>query len=134
MSGTEPEAPLDLDRLEELCAGATAGPWEGEPQALLVVGATRDAWVAKCDREEDAAFIAAARAALPALIKRVRRTETALRRLQEAAALAISIHGLPDGEVADFLAAIHREAAVGLQADAEPVNERADAQARRAAP
>lgn len=47
----------------------------------------------------------------------------ALRRLQEGAALAISLHGLSDGPVADFLAAIHRECVKGMLASDEVINQ-----------
>jgi len=71
--------PQDLDRLDELAAKATPGPWEAlelsmPGEALLRMGAeqsfsTRQVQV----RDADAAFIAAARTAIPALVAEVRR-------------------------------------------------------------
>jgi hypothetical protein len=92
---------LDLDRWEELCAGATAGPWTATdeiPRAGWVVDAN-DAVVALDLRCKDAAFIAAAREALPALIKRVRELEGAL---IEIASDRSREHGQPQIARSDF--------------------------------
>lgn len=81
MSGT-------LDRLEALCGAATPGPWEaldvdGNERAVVPwVGFVRPdgdiELIADCEQErgcQDAEFIAASRAALPALIAVARAAE-----------------------------------------------------------
>lgn len=78
---------LDLDELQRLCDAATPGPWEydDDAQALSydILGHLAG-WVCAvhelplegaCTRERNAAFIGAARDALPKLIARVRQLE-----------------------------------------------------------
>ena len=76
---------LDLDALEALCDAATPGPWVAAPSPWEGVSAPhgdpRDGGsceIVDCVRgpsHGDAAFIAAAREALPALITRLRAAE-----------------------------------------------------------
>jgi hypothetical protein len=84
-------APLDLAALRRLCEEATEGPWfvaeEPTHGGLSVVedGRTAGLFPIACEASE-AAFIAAARTALPALLDRVERAERegeALRRHNE---------------------------------------------------
>lgn len=68
----------ELDRLESLANAATGGSWEvGDPYdgrtALLVAVYGMGMEVADTQTEKDAAFIAAARDAVPSLIAEVRR-------------------------------------------------------------
>ncbi len=94
-------ADLDLDALDALAAAATPGPWEvefdgTEPAAVYAddggIGTAyicRDLAQGVSYGEADAAFIAAAREAVPALTARVRELEagdTFLRLAQVAAA------------------------------------------------
>lgn len=83
---------LDLDRLETLAMKATPGPWlaqyEVADEWIGVTGAGR--WtlcpqVATLERggEDDAAFIEAARTAVPELIARIRELENRLGGFQE---------------------------------------------------
>lgn len=80
---TTPLTDADLDQLDALAEAATPGPWHYNPNGKGVEG---DGWVRASDRghefdvvtetywrKEDAAFIAAARLAIPALVAEVRR-------------------------------------------------------------
>ncbi len=76
----------ELDRLDALANAATGGPWEvGDPynsrtvSLVAVYGLGME--VADTQTERDAAFIAAARSAVPALVAEVKR----LRRLAREA-------------------------------------------------
>lgn len=66
---------LDLDALDALCAATTPGPWVAD-YAYSSRDDAAHAWGPGCGDldqvETDAAFIAAARSALPALVARVR--------------------------------------------------------------
>lgn len=82
---------LDLDALEALCDAATPGPWVAAPSPWEGVSAPhgdpRDGGsceIVDCVRgpsHGDAAFIAAAREALPALITRLRAAEARIERV-----------------------------------------------------
>lgn len=83
MSGEANQA-LELDELKELCAAATEGPWHQSPDALwhvrtvlenaLIPLALKDGEpIADAALDADAAFIAAARSAVPVLIAEVER-------------------------------------------------------------
>lgn len=68
----------ELERLEALANSATGGSWQvGDPYdgrtALLVAVYGMGMEVADTQTENDAAFIAAARSAVPALVAEVRR-------------------------------------------------------------
>ena len=69
----------ELQHLKDLCAAATPGPWEasGDPQCDGggICAATHGRFVLVLSDATDAAFIAAAREALPKLIAEVERLE-----------------------------------------------------------
>jgi hypothetical protein len=70
--------PTDLDELERLAAAATPGPWEAIRPRINIRIMAGDRYVLESGpcgvrTEEDGQFIAAARAAVPALIAEVRR-------------------------------------------------------------
>lgn len=76
-----PDPDLDLDALDALCAAATAGPWVDDVTDVgdLIVKFPDDNYIYLGEMETtvgadhaNAAFIAAARTALPALVARVR--------------------------------------------------------------
>lgn len=84
----------DLTRWEELAAVATEGPWEHERAevwacagSLAVCDAYRDT-EASDDLFHDAAFIASARTAVPALVAEVHAIRTQLARARELLDLA----------------------------------------------
>lgn len=60
--------PDRLAELKRLCEAATPGPWEANMDQVWC-----DGWLADVHRDENAAFIAAARTALPGLIAEVER-------------------------------------------------------------
>jgi len=62
----------DLDKLEQLSTVATPGPWVADMAGIRAPNhdSVADAW---SDNPHDAAFIAASREAIPALIAEVRR-------------------------------------------------------------
>ncbi len=73
----------ELDRLQALADAATPGEWQASSVIAGMVTEEHSGWIAHCPRGsyketeqlavQDAAFIAAARAAVPALIAEVRR-------------------------------------------------------------
>jgi hypothetical protein len=73
---------LDLDALEALCNAATPGPWglTTDLQAVLQLNDRGGGlYIVECvqkDEQPNAAFIAASRAALPALIAECRRLQS----------------------------------------------------------
>ena len=70
----------ELDALKALADAATPGPWAtGDEDGMIYVGNEFDSdTVAYCGQSlDDAAFIAAARAAVPALIAEVERLQVA---------------------------------------------------------
>lgn len=72
---------LDLDKLEALAKSATPGPWKtgsGDHWSREVRGSDNQgiAWCGHSSGHADAMFIAAARAAIPALIERARQAES----------------------------------------------------------
>ncbi|MEV4846109.1 hypothetical protein AB0K20_23190 [Micromonospora matsumotoense] len=68
--------PLDLDALDALAAAATDGPWTAHPDGLVWSPLIGDP-VSGSVLPEDAALIAAARNALPALVAEVRQHRAA---------------------------------------------------------
>ena len=88
--------PFDLDALEQLHAATTPGPWrQCRPCGVRRAGCDI-VWAASnrelplfggddvtCSTNADAAFIAAAHEAVPALIAEVRRLRRALERVRE---------------------------------------------------
>jgi hypothetical protein len=83
MSDKTETAALDLAALRRLCEEATPGPWDVDDQShddgtIWVNVEWRGTAVCEaCPVAADAAFIAAARTALPALLDRVERAERA---------------------------------------------------------
>ena len=67
----------ELDRLQGLCDGATAGPWGFDIEYGRVYQDSGDGLILAIEIESiaDRAFIAAARTAMPALISEVRRLQ-----------------------------------------------------------
>jgi predicted RNase H-like nuclease (RuvC/YqgF family) len=73
----------ELDRLQALADAATPGEWQASTVIAGMITHDQHGWIAHCPRgscketeqmaRQDAAFIAAARAALPRLIAEVRR-------------------------------------------------------------
>jgi len=98
---------IDLDKLQALCDAATNSPWatsnDGSSENWAVCYVGRDTgdvpWSVNTigvrgselhgDAEHDAAFIAAARTALPELIAEVRRLSQSLDDLQQACMASI---------------------------------------------
>lgn len=83
----------ELDHWERLAAAATPGPWDPADLPLFASGAV---WLEALDEppesgttegraRRDAAFVAAARTALPALVAEVRRLRMELNRAVRAA-------------------------------------------------
>ena len=76
--------PDDIAELERLCDAATEGPWiTGNPKSLefsIVHNRSGRAWelARRISRETDAAFIAAARTALPRLLAEVKQLRDAI--------------------------------------------------------
>ena len=96
MSDPVPLTPEELERLEELCQKATPGPWiigtpdnQNDVDHHLGIHVEDDGWVIAdmcstvnnndgVNQDANAAFIAAARTALPALLHEVRQSWQAL--------------------------------------------------------
>lgn len=75
---------LDLDALDALCAAATPGPWPVVTKGNTVRShAIPGVCSGISPKTGNAAFIAAARTALPTLVARVRALEEANAELQE---------------------------------------------------
>ena len=117
---------LDLDALEALCDAATPGPWVAAPSPWEGVSAPhgdpRDGGsceIVDCVRgpsHGDAAFIAAAREALPALITRLRAAESEVDAAREALGGSFwTTEGLADG-IRRKTAATERDADARLRA------------------
>lgn len=99
---TAPE--LDLDELEALEKAATPGPWVLDRETYVstrYVSPDDDQLIADCDfvrpsslrqSEANAAFIPAARNALPTLIARLRAAEARLQQLMNAYAALLEMH------------------------------------------
>lgn len=98
-----PDGPgLDLDRLEALCRAATPGPWEAGKNGRIAMVVSRDFGPERLPRQfradcghfdqdyADAALIAEARTALPALIAEVRRLRSELDDVSERLGLAMA--------------------------------------------
>jgi hypothetical protein len=81
-----------LQHLKDLCSAATPGPWEQRPVKCLgtwdVGSSAIYHWpysgerAIRCEERDDAAFIAAARSALPELIAEVERLEAELSKVR----------------------------------------------------
>ena len=67
--------PAELQRLRELCERATPGPWEVFYGHTWVLSTSTEDSVCSSVRDRDAAFIAAARETVPALIAEVERLQ-----------------------------------------------------------
>jgi len=83
----------DLDEIERRANAATPGPWEGKRNGGVYAGDREPVFETGCGccsdpdlTEENAAFIAAARTDVPALIARVRELETECERMKTFAA------------------------------------------------
>lgn len=108
MSGTTP-APLDLDAIQDLADAATAGPWKVWPQPTVITSRSNavHAIAAAGDLpgslvritvagHADAAFVAAARELVPALVAEVRRLRAEL--ATQAEHMGELVDQLPDAE------------------------------------
>lgn len=77
---------VDIEALQRLCDVASKGPWQARNSWIIghcVVGAGDDqGLMADCFHAADAAFIAAARTALPEALEEIRRQSAEILRLQ----------------------------------------------------
>lgn len=91
-----------LAALEALCLNAFEGPWSTTPDVNCDVYGAVGEWLAETDDDDNAAFIAESRTALPELVAEVRRLRGALEDIadsphqQYASATPIGI-GIADG-------------------------------------
>jgi len=131
MTTTKPLTRAELDAIRERCEAATPGPWTPVPQTsdgrhireAAVVNASMQSFWQCCYKqgngqpEQDAAFIAAARTDVPALLAHIEALETALREwrsLCESGALVTR-----EGTIPEWPERVARET-TALLGDSEP--------------